>query len=285
MSNITIHANTTEGHKEFKVEFTTFSDGTETCYLGDQFLPLGNAFVTVDIEDGTRDLVRIALVKNALDTMIAERMAEADTISLALPYMPQARADRVFVMGMGLPIKVFANIINSLNFDSVLIDDPHSDVATALIDRVSPTNQADCVLHRLTSIKKVLGDFEIVAPDVGASKKVNDVAQRLKRTSFIQGLKLRDVATGKITKCELQGNEPITGNVLIVDDIADGGASFVHLAKLLKERGAEKVGLYVTHGIFSKGLEPLKEYIDYVFVCNIVGKYVNKSDFLEFNER
>lgn len=285
MSNITIHANTPHGHKEYKVDFTTFSDGTEACNLGDEYMALGDAFVEVNIEDGTRDLVRIALVKSTLDGMIAERMAEAESISLTLPYMPQARADRVFATGMGLPIKVFTNIINSLNFDSVIIDDPHSYVTAALIDRVSPTSQADCVLYQLSSIDKLMGDFELVAPDASASKEVREVAQRLHHTSFIQGLKLRDVSTGKIIKYEIQGNEPITGNVLIVDDIADGGSSFVHLAKLLKERGAEKVGLYVTHGIFSKGLDPLKEYIDYVFVCNIVGKYVNNSDFLEFNER
>jgi len=46
---------------------------------------------------------------------------------------------------------------------------------------------------------------------------------------------------------------------MIVDDICDGGATFILLAKELYAAGAKEVNLFVTHGIFSKGLIPLYE--------------------------
>ena len=71
----------------------------------------------------------------------------------------------------------------------------------------------------------------------------------------------------------------------MVDDIADGGASFKYLARKLKELGAAKVGLYVTHGIFSKGLETLKVDIDYICCDNLICSYINRQSISDFNNK
>jgi len=65
----------------------------------------------------------------------------------------------------------------------------------------------------------------------------------------------------------------IQGNVkdkdcLIVDDLADGGRTFKFLAEALKNQGAAKVFLYVTHGQFNYGFDELKETIDHVYCTN-----------------
>jgi ribose-phosphate pyrophosphokinase len=53
---------------------------------------------------------------------------------------------------------------------------------------------------------------------------------------------------------------------LIVDDICDGGRTFLEIAKILKARGASSIELYVTHGIFSNNaIEKLKPYFDKVY--------------------
>lgn len=63
----------------------------------------------------------------------------------------------------------------------------------------------------------------------------------------------------------------LTGkHCLIVDDLCDGGATFLALATKLREYGAEKVYLYVTHGIFSKKYEELKKVIDHIYCTNSV---------------
>jgi ribose-phosphate pyrophosphokinase len=50
----------------------------------------------------------------------------------------------------------------------------------------------------------------------------------------------------------------------MVDDICDGGRTFIELAKELRGMGAEKVHLYVTHGFFTKGLSVFDGIIDVV---------------------
>jgi ribose-phosphate pyrophosphokinase len=46
-------------------------------------------------------------------------------------------------------------------------------------------------------------------------------------------------------------------SVLIVDDICDGGRTFIEAAKLLYIEGVNNVYLYVTHGLFTKGIQIL----------------------------
>jgi len=58
-------------------------------------------------------------------------------------------------------------------------------------------------------------------------------------------------------------------NILIVDDICDGGATFNQAAQILKEKGAVNLYLYVTHGIFIKGLDLLQENFEHI-VCHHV---------------
>lgn len=279
MSNITFPL-----AKATTVEWITFSDGTETCKIKHgvsdgwsvplQFENLKT--LQVNIEDGTRDLIRVGLVKDAL-----ERLGVKD-VKLTIGYFPQARADRVFEEGNPLPIKVFANILNSFGFSKVYIYDPHSDVTSALINNVEVISQKNMLRNQLPIIKKYMNTFTLCAPDLGATKKIFDSVQAFGHTDYIQAVKIRDVATGEIVKCDLTVDK-VEGNVLIVDDICDGAASFKFLAQKLKEKGADKVGLYVTHGIFSKGLGVLDGYVDYIFCPNLVGNYVNQENIWRFN--
>lgn len=76
--------------------------------------------------------------------------------------------------------------------------------------------------------------------------------------------KARNVQTGEITGTEVYGDVK-DKVVLIIDDICDGGRTFIELGKVLKERGASKVILYVTHGIFSQGKQVFEGIIDEVY--------------------
>lgn len=263
-----------------KIKWTTFSDGTESCKID---IPLGELdnynHIHVNIEDATRDLIRIGLVKDALDNLGVEN------ITLDIPYFPQARADRIFEEGNPLPVKLFAGILNSFNFKKVTIHDPHSDVTPALINNCEVVKQQTALKNYLPQIKRDFSDdFTLCAPDLGATKKTFDNMVSLGHDKYYQAIKVRDVKTGKIVKCDLL-EDKIDGDVLIVDDICDYGGSFIHLADKLKERGARKVGLYVTHCIMKNGLASFhNSSIDYLMVSNIVGGYINNENIWRFNE-
>ncbi|MNQ12726.1 ribose-phosphate pyrophosphokinase [compost metagenome] len=57
-------------------------------------------------------------------------------------------------------------------------------------------------------------------------------------------------------------------NVLVVDDICDGGRTFTELAKVLKQYDLGSLSLYITHGIFSAGVEVLTNVFDKVYTMN-----------------
>lgn len=119
----------------------------------------------------------------------------------------------------------------------------------------------------------------VVSPDAGAEKKAKEVGKQVKADVFAAS-KVRDTMTGQIISTEIRGD--VKGrNLIIIDDICDGGATFTELAKKLKEKGANDIYLYVTHGIFSKGLDVLKEHFKHVYCYHsLVTDFANETKFL-----
>jgi ribose-phosphate pyrophosphokinase len=172
-------------------------------------------------------------------------------------YTPYARQDRACAKGEANGIKVFSKLINSMGFDSVTILDPHSDVATALIDNVIVVKPSSIIGNFGLGNKLRAGNLHLISPDAGANKKVFEVAKIFGTSRVIRADKVRNPATGQITSTEVYCEDLGGQEVLIVDDICDGGMTFIKLAEALKAKGAGGINLYVSHGIFSKGLQPL----------------------------
>ena len=161
-------------------------------------------------------------------------------ISLSLPYIPNARQDRVKSSEDVFTLKYFADIINYLNFNHVQVMDAHSYVSLALIDRVIPCTPYDCINKAIVECNPTVLFF----PDEGSQKRYSDMAQM----EYAFGIKKRDWNTGKILGLELMNKEVVAGrDVLIIDDICSRGGTFLHSAKALKDAGAKKIYLYVTH--------------------------------------
>lgn len=175
---------------------------------------------------------------------------------LILPYLPYGRQDKNFSNEATFALRTFAYLLNSLGTFCVEILDPHSEVAIELIDNSVAVYPTD-IVHKLVYSE----DIDVLCyPDSGAVKKYSKMYSECIPVldGFIYGEKVRDQATGHITSYKLVG-DPKDKNVLIVDDICDGGMTFKLLAKDLLEAGAKSVRLFVTHGIFSKGVRTLRE--------------------------
>ena len=69
-----------------------------------------------------------------------------------MPYIPNARMDRVKNSDEVFTLKYFAEFINDLKFDTVEVLDPHSNVSTALIDNISIIEPTDIILHILETV-------------------------------------------------------------------------------------------------------------------------------------
>jgi len=62
---------------------------------------------------------------------------------LHIPYLMGARYDRRMEVHGSFDLKVIAKVINSLNYDGVVLYDVHSDVSTALIDKAVNLDKID----------------------------------------------------------------------------------------------------------------------------------------------
>lgn len=214
------------------------------------------------------------------------RISPSVEITAVIPYFPYARQDRVCNKGEALSASVVAAMINSLNLESVVVLDPHSDVTPAVLNNVRIVKQAD-ILKRLIEkhIRNYFVNFTnsgaiiqqpttispkeltIFAPDQGAYKKVIGIAKDLNFGGFGHAIKDRNPQTMEIERIQISGD--VKGkNVLVVDDICDGGRTFVELAKQLRAEGVESLQLFVTHGIFSYGIETLLDHYDRIFTTN-----------------
>lgn len=197
---------------------------------------------------------------------------------LICPYFPYARQDRVMNNGEALAVRVMATLINEQRYDSVEIWDAHSDVTLALLDRVDNIGQEKFVQHLY--VTGTIGfNNVLVAPDAGAMKKITSVS-KLTGLSMVRADKTRDVKTGEITGTVVYSDPIGDKDFLIVDDICDGGRTFIELAKVLRPLTEGKVKLYVTHGIFSKGLEVFDGLIDEIYCANIWPNVVDDKNIL-----
>lgn len=168
-------------------------------------------------------------------------------VTLDLPYVPNARQDRVKNSEDVFTLKWFAQMINALRFDSVCITDPHSFVAEALFDNVSVRRADGLIQKALEIVLGKSGDTPVLMfyPDEGAMKRYSGSVDM----PYAFGIKRRDWNTGQIYGLDVAGaTDLIAGhNILIVDDICSRGGTFTHSARKLKELGAGKIYLYVTH--------------------------------------
>jgi ribose-phosphate pyrophosphokinase len=224
------------------INVTMFPDKTSQVWkLPKDVTKMWHALVEWRFEN-EGEFMHLAQLKDLLDELGVKAY-------LSLPYLPYGRQDKSIGNEATFALRTFAKLLNNLNFVTVTIMDPHSRLALALIENSSAVYPENKVVE---AIKECRSDL-ICYPDKGALDKY---AKMYPFVRFIYGEKQRDPLTGNILKYELTGG--CTGkSVMLIDDLVDGGMTFILLAKELRAKGATRVDLFATHGIFSKGTQAL----------------------------
>ena len=262
---------------DIPVQVFTFSGGEVHVKLDVAAFSLLNFIgVKVQIHQEIRtsdDFMAVVMAKDALDEIF--RFYPNTPIELFSLYVPYARQDRYCEKGEAFGVKSFARLLNSLEFSRVVVADPHSEVTPAVITNLDAIPQDEIAFHAL-KWKLRMENFELVSPDGGALKKIFKLAKRMELPVHCAD-KIRDTATGDIIRTDISVQDFNGANLMIVDDICDGGRTFIELAKVLRERNAGKIELYVTHGIFSKGMKELNEHFDCIHSFNVWDHNVDSS--------
>jgi len=267
-----------------KFKVSNFPDGQQAVTILEEgiqkhesFRNLNDPVIIKSRLTSFRDLELVICANKAL------RELGVKDVKLEIAYLLGARSDRKFETGSVNYIKeVIAPIINMQNFSSVTVLDAHSDVTEACLINYRKETNAGLVSFTLRDYFKEgsidYSKMRLISPDAGALKKVYDVAESIGyKEEIIIASKHRDVVSGKITHTEVPLREDdLDKDFFILDDVIDGGRTFIEIAKALREKGGTgKIFLVVTHGIFSAGLKPLNEHFDGIYTTN---SYVDISD-------
>lgn len=161
---------------------------------------------------------------------------------LIMPYIPEARMDRVKHEEEIFTLKYFCNFINEMRFDDVVVLDPHSTVSTALIDRCHIITSKPYIWEVLAGLPR---NTMLFYPDSGSVKKYSKMFLR----PYLFGVKQRNWENQKIEKLQIVGDEENVRDhpILMVDDICCKGTTMYYAAKRLKEMGAGPIYVYVSH--------------------------------------
>jgi len=232
-----------------KVAPTMFPDGTSQVWKlpADLLETLYKGYIIEVVWEfeSEAEFLHLAQLKTLLDTY-------SPVIHLDMPYLPYARQDKRVSNDSTFALAAFARLLNALNFTQVTVLDAHNNPRAHAIENLVDQPPRNLISEAID----ISGADTLLFPDQGAETRYS--AYEL--GNYVTAKKIRDQSTGAILRVTLKGS--VKGcKVLIIDDICDGGATFKGVAEaaLTKKAGALEVHLYVTHGIFSKGLKTLRD--------------------------
>lgn len=238
---------------------TIFPDGTSQVWkLPEWALEDGPRRVTWWFEEERELIDLLSLFK---------LLPRPESVALHIPYLPYARQDKPVANDATFNLSVLIDVLGLLHCGPITAVDAHSLVTEKCLPNFH--NLSVKAIHE--AVIKQFKPTHVVFPDLGAKNRYSSMP--FFDLTHLVFYKDRDASTGEIIKHSMstyrrfemrtQGVNPKTyatdgDRYLIVDDLCDGGATFISVAQQLRSSGKDiKIHLHVTHGLFSKGREHL----------------------------
>ena len=219
-----------------------FSDGEIYIEINENIR--GNSiFIIQSVSSPANDnLMELLLCIDAL------KRSSAKNITAVIPYFGYARQDRKVVPRTSISAKLVSNLITNSGADRVVTLDLHSGQIQGFFDIPVDNLFATPIFARHIKRKIKTKNMIFVAPDVGGTARARALGKMLNVGLAI--VDKRRPAPGKSVVMNVIGNVK-DKTCIIVDDIIDSGGTIVNAAKILKQRGARDVHVYVSHGVLS----------------------------------
>lgn len=195
--------------------------------------------------------------------------ASADRITFILPNMLYSRKDRKEKPHVPISARALASSLSGVS--RIITMDMHADQIQGFYPASIPVDH----LHSFPEVvryiqKNPLCDLKklvVVSPDSGGVGRAKSFSDRMNSENPIAIIYKQRSKPGEIGEMKLNGD--VNGlNAILIDDIIDSGGTLCEAAKLLKEKGANEVYCYGTHGIFSKGTEELCKTFNRIMASN-----------------
>lgn len=255
------------GHKvEGKEQLAIFPDKTsQVWHLPERVIKANTCQVTWWFEEE----------REVIDLLSIRKLTRTSKWLLKIPYFPYARQDKLVSNDATFNREVIIDLLDLLDCKLITAVDIHSPINTDPQHFGIRGYSSKFVNLEVSDFHAyVIEDFKpdfLVFPDEGAHKRYPHLDGF--ECLIFEFEKARDQATGFLTSHQLIENVRMPGGkYLIIDDLCDGGATFVSIASQIREKVSRgtPIGLAVTHGLFSRGK-------DYLYIENNIELYYTNS--------
>lgn len=247
---IKLHQMLTDNRRiEIPFTITVFPDGTSQIWkINDPEYTNEKNFQILWLFENEAELFHVLQLTKLLQTEFQ------GVVFLDVPYLPYARQDKAIKNQTTWALHLFADILKNSGIKEVTTFDQHS---AHYFKNTSPVE-----FH-----KSILNHDIICFPDKGARTRYTHLFE----VPFVYCDKIRNQLNGQIEGLTINLNfQDLSGkSILIIDDLCDGGGTFIQVAKALKTYSPLKIDLCVSHGLFSKGKQVLYDAgINQIFTTN-----------------
>ena len=215
----------------------------------------GEIYVKIDEKVRGDDIFIIQTLSSPVNENLMELLimidalhrASAERINVVCPFLCYSRQDRKTTSREPITAKLVANLITKAGADRLLTVDLHADQIQGFYD-IPVDHLVGYPLFAKYLIAKKYPRMVVVAPDIGAVKKANKLADLL-QTPLVM-----------VDKRRTRHNESevsfIIGDVagktaVILDDMIDTGGTICNVADILKEKGAKQIIICATHALLN----------------------------------
>lgn len=246
-----------------------FPDGEERVRILQKVLDQEVVVVEPLSPPVNENFVELLLIVDAL------RRNGAKKVTAVIPYLGYQRQDRMFRRGEAVSLLVVIKALEAVGVSRVITFDLHS-IKIPEFFKI-PVSHLSAVPLFAEKIKEMgLSGAILVAPDMGAVRRIKQLSEKLEGMPFTAIEKSRDLATGAVVSERINKLSSVKSfknkTAIIVDDMISGGGTIVKAVELLKNEGFEKIFVFATHAVFSQNAPALLREIpvERVFVTDTI---------------
>lgn len=208
--------------------------------------------------------------------------------NIIIPNLIDGQADRRFNKGESSGLRLVLEFLNRLEANFKIFHPHNGEIVEALMNNVEIIDNSKFIQEVFNSIdivkRESLGHYSwwhnidssntvLFSSDAGGFKPLMKLADKLEWRGEVYGAsKSRKYEDGKSKLVQIIDRQDFGGkDILIIDDLAIGGSTFVGLANMLRERNCGKLYLAVSHITIENPNPKLFELFNTVFTTNSKG--------------
>ena len=219
-----------------------------------------------------------------LKRVISAANGKAKRITVIMPFLFGGRQHRR-TKRESLDCAIFLEELVDMGVSNIVTFDAHDPrVQNAIplsgFDSFMPTYQfLKALIQTVPDLHLSKDTAMVVSPDEGAMERSVYFANilGLELGMFYKRRDYTKIVNGKnpIVAHEFLGSSVEGKDVLVIDDMISSGGSMLDVARQIKEKGANKVFICTTFGLFTDGLEAFDEYYEKGYISKVVTTNLN----------